>query len=124
MSGSTNFNVEANDGVILVFSDTYNPESLNKELMCNRNLNKTSSTLCWQRNRFKRSCIIKAYLFNFHGMTVTVMKAIFKKLQAEVVNYRNYKNIENHRFKDDLLSENMEESEEGYNTFLIHVKEY
>ena len=73
---------------------------------------------------FKHSCVIKAYLFNFHGMTVTVMKAIFKKFQAEVVNYRNYKNIENHRFKDDLFSENMEESEEGYNTFLIHVKEY
>ena len=73
---------------------------------------------------FKHSCVIKAYLFNFHGMTVTVMKAIFKKFQAEVVNYRNYKNIENRRFKDDLFSENMEESEEGYNTFLIHVKEY
>lgn len=73
---------------------------------------------------FKHSCVIKAYLFNFHGMTVTVMKAIFKKFQAEVVNYRDYKHFENHRFKDDLLSENIEENEEGYNTFLIHVKEY
>ena len=72
---------------------------------------------------FKHSCVIKAYLFNFHGMTVTVMKAIFKKSQAEVVNYRDYKHFENHRFKDDLLSENIE-NEEGYNTFLIHVKEY
>ena len=73
---------------------------------------------------FKHSCVIKAYLFNFHGMTVTVMKAIFKKFQAEVANYRNYKNFENHRFKGDLSSKNMEESEEGYNTFLTHVKEY
>lgn len=52
------------------------------------------------------------------------MKAIFKKFQAEVVNYRDYKHFENHRFKDDLLSENIEENEEGCNTFLIHVKEY
>ena len=55
-------------------------------------------------------------------MTVMVMKATFEKLQQRVVNYRDYKYVENCRFRADLLSElskaNIEENEEGLSDFL------
>ena len=44
-------------------------------------------------------------LSDLHEMTVTVMKTYFEKLQPRVVNYRDYKYLENDRFRTDLLSE-------------------
>ena len=54
---------------------------------------------------FQLSCVIETGLFDFHKMTVTVMKTFFEKLQPRVVSYRDYKYFENNRFRTDLLSE-------------------
>ena len=75
---------------------------------------------------FKHSCVIETGLSDFHRMTVTVMKAIFEKLQPRVVNYRDYKYFENYRFRADLLSElskaNIEGNEEELSDFLSICK--
>ena len=70
-------NVEANNSVILVFSDTYNLKSLIKDpkkppYIDHMLINKPQS--------FKYSSVIKTGLSHFHRMTVTVIKAIFEKL--------------------------------------------
>ena len=44
-------------------------------------------------------------LSDFHEMRVTVIKTYSEKLQPRVVNYRDYRYLENDRFRTDLLSE-------------------
>ena len=116
------FNVEANDSAISVFSDTYDLKSLIKEPTCYKNPNKPSCIDLILTNKprsFQHSCVIETGLSDFHKMTVTVMKILFEKLQPRVVNYRDYKHFENHKFRTDLLSElskaNIEENENGLN---------
>ena len=64
------FNVEANNRAMSVFSGTCNLENLIKEPTCYKNPNKP---FC-----IKHSCVIETGLSNFHRMTVTVMKATFE----------------------------------------------
>ena len=114
--------MEANDSAISVFSDTYDLKSLIKEPTCYKNPNKHSCIDLILTNKprsFQHSCVIETGLSDFHKMTVTVMKILFEKLQPRVVNYRDYKHFENHKFRTDLLSElskaNIEENENGLN---------
>ena len=77
------FNVEANNSAMSVFSDTYNLKNLIKEPTCYKNPNKPSCTKIMLTNKprsFKYSCVIETGLSDFHRMTVTVMKATFEKL--------------------------------------------
>ena len=123
------FNVEANDSAISVFSDTYDLKGLIKEPTCYKNPNKTSCIDLILTNKprsFQHSCVIKTGLPDFHKMTVTVMKACFEKLQPTIVNYRDYKYFENDRFRTDLLPEfgkaNIEEKENGLNNLINACK--
>ena len=123
------FNVEASNSAMSVFSDTYNLKNLIKEPTCYKNPNKPSCIDLMLTNKprsFKHSCVIETGLSDFHRMTITVMKATFEKLQPRVVNYRDYKYSENCRFRADLLSElskeNIEENEEGLSDFLDTCK--
>ena len=102
------FNVEANNSTMSVFSDTYNLKNLIKEPTCYKNPNKPSCIDLMLTNKprsFKHSCVIKTGLSDFHRMIVTVMKATFEKLQPRVVNYRDCMYFEDCRFRADLLSE-------------------
>ena len=102
------FNVEANNSAMSVFSDTYNLKNLIKEPTCYKNPNKPSCIDLMLTNKprsFKHSCVIKTGLSDFHRMIVTVMKATFEKLQPRVVNYRDCMYFEDCRFWADLLSE-------------------
>ena len=77
------FNVEANDSAISVFSDTYDLKSLIKEPTCYKNPNKPSCIdliLINKQRSFQHSCVIETGLSNFHKMTVTVIKIFFEKL--------------------------------------------
>ena len=119
------FNVEANDSAISVFSDTYDLKSLIKEPTCYKNPNKPSCIdfiLANKPRSFQHSCVIETGLSDFHKMTVTAMKTFFEKLQPRVVYYRDYKHFENDKFRTDLLSEfgkaNIEENENGLNNLL------
>ena len=44
---------------------------------------------------FKHSCVIETGLSDFHKMTITVLKMQLRKLEPEVVYYRNYKHFAN-----------------------------
>ena len=91
-----NFNVEANDSVVSVFSDTYDLKSLIKEPTYYKNPNKPSCIdliLTTKPRSFQHSCIIETGLSHFHKMTVTVIKTFFEKFQPRVVNYIENTNI-------------------------------
>ena len=123
------FNVEANNGAVSSFSDTYDLKSLTKEPTCYKNPNEPSCIDLMLTNKpqsFRQSCVIETDLSDFHRMTATVMKTNFEKFQSRVVNYRDYKYFENVRFRADLLSElskaNIEENQEGLSDSLNTCK--
>ena len=71
------FNLEANDTVISVFSDIYDLKSLTKEPTCYKNPSKSSCIdhiLTNKPRRIQRSCVIETGLSDFRKMTVTVIK--------------------------------------------------
>ena len=84
------FNVEANDSVVLVFSNTYDVKSHKPSCIDLILTNKPQS--------FQRSCVIETGLSDFDRMTVSVIKTFFEKLQPRVVNFCD-------KFRTDLLSE-------------------
>ena len=55
--------------------------------------------------RFQRSCVIETGLSDFHKMIITVLKMQFRKLEPNVVSYRNYKIFSNDIFLKSLNSE-------------------
>ena len=48
---------------------------------------------------------METILFDFHRMTVTVMKASFGKLKPKVINYRHYKHFCNESYRNELVTE-------------------
>ena len=77
------FNVEAKDSAVSVFTNTNDITSLVKEQTCYKNTNKPSCIDLILTNKyrsFQLSCVIETGLSDFHKMTVTVMKTFFKKL--------------------------------------------
>ena len=99
------FNVEADDSAISVFSDTYDLKSLITEPTCYKNPNKPSWIDLILTNRpinFQHSCVIETGLPDVQKMTVTAMKTFFEKLQLRVVYYKDYKHLENDKFRTDL----------------------
>ena len=74
------FNVEANDSAVSVFSDTYDLKSLIKEPTYYKNPNKPSCIdliLTNKLQNFQHSCVIETGLSDFHKMGFTVMKTFF-----------------------------------------------
>ena len=55
--------------------------------------------------RFCNSNTPETGLSDFHKLTVTVLKTFFKKQSPKVISYRNYKNISNDLFRNDLTNE-------------------
>ena len=99
------FNVEADDSAISVFSDTYDLKSLITEPTCYKNPNKPSWIDLILTNRpinFQHSCVIETGLPDVQKMAVTAMKTFFEKLQLRVVYYKDYKHFENDKFRTDL----------------------
>ena len=55
---------------------------------------------------FQNSCAIETGLYDFHKMTVSVLKCYFGKAKPKVIFYRNYKNFSNERFKSLITNKN------------------
>ena len=51
---------------------------------------------------FQHPCTYETGVSNFHKMTITVMKVIFKKQKPKIIFYRNYKNFDKKSFKEYL----------------------
>ena len=88
-----------------VFCEIYDLKSPIKEPTCYKkrenpsciDLILTSNPKC-----FQNSCVVETGLSDFHRMTVTVMKTTFKKFQPRTILYRDYKNFQNDRYRDEL----------------------
>ena len=55
--------------------------------------------------KFQSSCVLETGLLDFHLMTVTVLRKIFKKLKPGTKNYRSYKYFSNEAYSESLLHE-------------------
>ena len=51
---------------------------------------------------FQTKCVIETRLLDFHRITISVLKMHFYKLPNKVINYRDFKIIDNERFMDSL----------------------
>ena len=118
------FNVEADDQNMKTFWDSYSLTSLIKrykmiqkwyknpshpkciKLILNKNPShpKCIDLILTNVPRgFQTTCVIETGLSNFHLVTLTVMRKIFKKLKARVITYRSYKHFSNEVFRESLL---------------------
>ena len=54
---------------------------------------------------FQNSSVFEIGLSDFHKFTITVLKQYFPKLKPKVVNYRDYRNFRNNKFRTELDTE-------------------
>ena len=54
---------------------------------------------------FQTSCVIEISLFDFPKTAVIVMKTSFEKLKTKVIQFRDYKQFCNDKFRQNLLSD-------------------
>ena len=96
------FDAEITNTYIQEFCSTYNLKSLIKDPTCYKNLLNPSTIdhiLTNHPKSFCHSSTIETGLSDFYKLTVTVLKAYFKKQKPKIIKYRNYKNFCNEAFK-------------------------
>ena len=94
------------------FCDNYGLKSLIRQLTCFKSpSNSTCIDLILTNapQKFQSTCVLETGLSDFHLMTVTVMRKIFKKLKPRAINYRSYKHFSNEAFRESLLHELLKE---------------
>ena len=87
------FNLEVDNKEMEEFCKNYNLKSLIRVSTRYKNPNNPSCTdqiLTNSQRSFQSSCSIKTGFSDFHRMTVTVMKASFRKLKSKVIHDGNY----------------------------------
>ena len=102
------FNVEPTEDAMEEFMKAYSLKNLAKEPTCFKNPDKPSSIDLIPTNKsksFQTSPNIEIGISDFHKMVMTVLKVYFKKKGPSVIQYRNYKNFSNDKFRNDLLNE-------------------
>ena len=58
-------------------------------------------------------------VYDFHKMTVTVLKSTYTKNKPKEITYRNYKDFDQERFKEELKNALHKESINAYKDFEI-----
>ena len=102
------FNVSIDNSYMAGFCDTYDLRSLITEPTCYKSPeNSTCIDLILTNHprSFQNSCEFETGLSDYHKITVTIMKASFQRLQPRIINYRDYKRLQNDVFREELLSE-------------------
>ena len=70
----------------------------------------------------QNSCTIETGLSDFHKMIVTVFKIYFQKRKEKVINYRDYRNFSNEKFRQQALKDILETTQNddvaSYKSFL------
>ena len=104
----------------------HNFKNLLDKATCYKNPTNTSSVDLILTNRprsFQKFCPFETGLFDFHKMTLAVLKSSFAKQKPRILNYRNYKSFNNTLFRDQVLNKltnsNLQISDKG----LKHFKE-
>ena len=101
-------NSEITEEYMQMFCGTYNLESLVKDPTCFKNIDNPSCIDLILTNKplyFQNTRVVDIGLSDFHRLTVTMMKASFTKQTPKILNYRNYKNFNNEKFRNNLLQE-------------------
>ena len=90
------------------FCNLYLLKNLIKKATCYKNPENPKTIDLILTNRPRSSCssdTLETGLSDFRKLTVTVLKTFFKKQSPKVISYRNYKNISNDLFRNDLTNE-------------------
>ena len=70
---------------------------------------------------FQSACVVETGLPDFHLITLTVMRTIFKKYHPKMINYRLYKIFSNEAFRETLINhlpkENYINDDNGFQRF-------
>ena len=101
------FNAGIEEKHMKCFCDNYNLKSLTKQPTCYKNLDNATCIDLLLTNAprsFPSTCVLETELSDFHLMTLTVMRKIFKKSQPRIINRRSYKNFSDEKFKSCLLN--------------------
>ena len=99
------FNTEIDDQHMQSFCDNY---SLKRQPTCYKNFGKPTCIdliLTNMLRSFQSTCVIEIGLSDFHLMTLTVMRKIFKKIKPRIINYKSYNNFSNEYYRKCLFNE-------------------
>ena len=102
------FNIEMKEQQIKVFCDNCGLKSLIRQPTCYKspsNLTCIDLILTNAPQKFQSTFVLETGLSDFHLMTVTVMRKIFKKLKPRTINYRSYKHFSNEAYRGSLVHE-------------------
>ena len=102
------FNIEVKEQQIKAFCDNCGLKSLIRQPTCYKspsNLTGIDLILTNAPQKFQSTFVLETGLSDFHLMTVTVMRKIFKKLKPRTINYRSYKHFSNKAYRGSLVHE-------------------
>ena len=105
------FNIEMEEQQIKDFCDNYSLKSLIRQPTCYKKSpsNPTCIDLILTNapQKFQSTCVLETGLSEFHLITVTVTRKIFKKLKPRIrtIDYRSYKHFSNEAYTESLLHE-------------------
>ena len=99
------FNIEMEEQQIKDFCDNYSLKSLIRQPTRYKSRNNPTYIdliLTKEPHKFQSTCVLETGLSDFHLMTVTVMRKIFKKLKPRTINYRSYKHVSNEAYRESI----------------------
>ena len=102
------FNSETSETELRNFSNLYTLKNLVSESTCFKNPDDPTCIDLFLKNcsrNFQDTQVIDTGLSDFHKMNLTVLKMYFTKQKYETIFYRNYKKIDNLKFKEALNNE-------------------
>ena len=106
------FNFEMEEQQIKDFCDSFSLKSLIRQPTCYKSPSNPTCIyliLSNARQKFQSTWLLETGLSDFHLMTVTVMRKIFKKLRPRAINYKPYKHFSNEAYRESLLHELLKE---------------
>ena len=101
------FNVGIDENSMKNFCDINYLKSFIKVPQCFKNPDKPTwidVILTNRSNLFQRSSAFEIGLSDFHLLTVTEFKMGFQKLKPKIIAYRDYKNVDNAKFRYDIVT--------------------
>ena len=100
-------NSEMSEPSIKEFCQTCNLESIVNKPTCFRNPKNSSCidlVLTNKQERFLKAKTVEAGLSDFHKMVVSIFKTSFKKQKPKIATCRDYKSLDNERFRESLIT--------------------
>ena len=115
------FNIDDKEEVLQEFLFEQNLKNLVKEPTCFKTIDNPSCIDLFLTNTsqsFQNTITVETGLSDFHKMAVTVMKTTFPKAQPKIVYYRDYKNFDLSKFRQELRDE-LKKNDHGYFHFEV-----